>query len=537
MTQLLSQFIPIALGTLVSEDLTCVAVETLISQGAMGFRFGVFACLAGIFVGDVLLFLAGRWIGSPMLRFLPADKVARASRWLSARGPAVVFVSRFTPGLRTVTYFAAGLLRMKFSSFSGYFLLAALAWTPLVVGLAAVLGSSFSSVRNGAAVAFMCAASVIWLYKALHSRCENWEKRRRFIGFLKRVLHWEFWPMWAAYIPLVPYWGYLALRHRSLTLFTAANPGIASGGLVGESKSAILGQLDRAAQFGVIPAATASHAKIYAANRMMEELALEYPVVLKPDVGERGSGVAIVRSVQELETYLRASTCNIILQRYIGGIEFGVFYYRFPHEARGRISSITEKRFPQLYGDGRHTLRELVLSDERAVTIASTYERLSKRSMDDVPQDGEMVTLGEIGSHCRGAVFADACWLRTIALERAIDKVAKSHAGFYFGRFDLRTPSIEAFQNGEFTVLELNGVGGEPTHIYDPSVNLFEAYRTMFHHWRVAFEIGRENRQRGALPMTLRELWTLIRGVKRAAHKNQPAVTLGDVESTPRPSR
>jgi len=42
---------------------------------------------------------------------------------------------------------------------------------------------------------------------------------------------------------------YLGLKHRSLTVFTAANPGIASGGFVGESKSGILAKLTRVPDF------------------------------------------------------------------------------------------------------------------------------------------------------------------------------------------------------------------------------------------------------------------------------------------------
>jgi membrane protein DedA with SNARE-associated domain len=518
----------IALGTFVSEDLTCIAVGTLVAQRAISFQNGVLACLAGIFTGDMLLFLAGRWIGRPALRFLSAARVERASRWLSEKGPVVVFASRFTPGLRTATYFAAGSLRTSFSAFAGYFLLASIVWTPLVVGLAALLGARFGNVRNGALVAFAVAAASIWLFRVLR----DFERRRRLIGFLQRIVRWEFWPMWAAYTPLAPYLAYLAIRHRSPTLFTAANPGIATGGLVGESKSVILAQLERAAEFGVIPGALEPYAKLRTAEQVMEDLRLNFPVVLKPDVGQRGVGVAVIRSRAELASYLRGSTGDVILQRHISGLEFGVFYYRRPHESHGRIFSITEKRFPHVRGDGRATLRELILKDRRAVCIAETYARLSKRPMDEVPAEGELVKLVEIGSHCRGSIFCDAGWLRTDALERAVDLACKGHREFYFGRFDVRTPSIEAFQNGEFTVLELNGAGAEATHIYDPSVSLFEAYRVLFTQWRIAFEIGAENRRRGAQPMTVGELLRAVRGVSAPGPESR-----GGAESIPRPSR
>jgi hypothetical protein len=49
-----------------------------------------------------------------------------------------------------------------------------------------------------------------------------------------------------------------------------------------------------------------------------------------------------------------------------------------------------------------------------------------------------------------------------------------------------------------FTVLELNNVTSEATHIYDPGIGLFEAYRVLFEQWRLAFEIGAENFRRGA---------------------------------------
>jgi membrane protein DedA with SNARE-associated domain len=487
----MTQLISIALATLVSEDLTCIAAGALVAEGMLGFFPAVFACIAGIFTGDVLLFLAGRYGGRHALRFIPAEKVDRASRWLLAKGPAVVLASRFTPGLRTATYFAAGLLRTNFRSFSGYFLLATVIWTPLAVGGAAIFGKGFGSAwLSGAAVAGFLIFRVA---------------RRQVVGFFKRLVRWEFWPMWAAYLPFMPYFVWLTIRFRSTTLFTAANPGIETGGFVSESKSAILAQLPRAADFAVVRGCGA---------REMQELGLDFPVVLKPDVGERGEGVAVIRSVDEMHSYLANATGDIILQRYVSGLEFGVFYYRYPHESRGRIFSITEKRFPELTGDGQRTLRELIWSDTRAACIANTYEKLSKRPLSDVPLQGEQVKLVEIGSHCRGAIFVDAIQHKTEALEREIDQSAKNHEGFYFGRFDVRTPSVEAFQRGEFTILELNGVGAEAAHIYDPSVSLLDAYRTMFSQWRVAFEIGAENRKRGFQPMSPRTLIGLMRDRK-----------------------
>jgi hypothetical protein len=112
-----------------------------------------------------------------------------------------------------------------------------------------------------------------------------------------------------------------------------------------------------------------------------------------------------------------------------------------------------------------------------------------------------------LGSHCRGALFLDGGWIKTEELERAIDDLCRGSEGFYFGRFDIRAPTIEDFRRGEnFKVVELNGVTSEATHIYDPRNGLLSAYRTLFEQWRIAFRVGAQNRARGFRPTPLRSL-------------------------------
>ncbi len=509
----MSQFFLIALGTLASEDLACIAAGVLIAQGRLGFMEGTLACLAGIFVGDTLVFLCGRLLGRaglnrwPLSRMLSKERVDRASEWLSRRGRTVVLISRFTPGLRLSTYFAAGLLRTRFWPFAGYFLLAAALWPPLLVGGTALLGEGARADGSGAVAFAPFSAAAFGLYK-LFPRAVRFVKRKR----------WEFWPPWAVYLPLAPYFLYLAIRHRSFTVFTAVNPGIPSSGLVGESKSHILAHLS------TVPGAVAEFEVIHAGQRDYQPH--EYPLVLKPDQGERGAGVAIIRTPAEAGAYLQQATGDIIAQRYVPGVEFGIFWARYPHQQRGRVLSITRKMFPKVTGDGVLSVGELVALDARASSIADVYHASCKRPMEDVPAAGETVPLVEIGSHCRGAIFLDGWRLHTPALEEAIGRISNAHPGFYFGRYDVRADSVEALQAGQFKVIELNGVSGEPTHIYDPAVSLVSAYAALVHHWRMAFEIGAMNRDRGARPMTVRELLRLVlhfrRGVgpsgRRSAH-------------------
>jgi hypothetical protein len=246
----------------------------------------------------------------------------------------------------------------------------------------------------------------------------------------------------------------------------------------------------------------------------MSRHALSYPVVLKPDIGERGSGVMIARTAADVAAYFDCGVPKTIVQKYVAGMEFGVFYYRYPGEADGRIFSITEKHFPAVVGDGSSTIRELVLRDERAVCLADLYLSRLKRPTEDVPRAGESVTLAELGSHCRGAVFLNGAKLETAALRSAVDTIARNFPGFHFGRFDVRSESADALQRGKFEILELNGVTAEATHIYDPSVSLLEAYRVLFRQWRIAFEIGAINRRFGQQSTSFRELVALIRTVR-----------------------
>ena len=343
----------------------------------------------------------------------------------------------------------------------------------------------------------------------------------KFVGWLKRLCRWEFWPPYLFYPPVIVYIAYLGIRFRSWTLFTAANPAIPASGFVGESKHQILEQLKGAAAW--LPCSTLLEGEVPAeripeAENFMRRHGLHFPVVLKPDAGQRGSGVAIVRSPEQLSEYLTHSPFPAILQEYVPGEEYGVFYYRYPGSERGRVFSVTEKRMPVLLGDGKRTLEELILADDRAVCMADFYLRKNSERAHEVPPAGERVQLVEIGTHCRGAIFLDGRETITPDLEEVIDRIAKTFNGFFFGRFDIRVPSRQDFMAArKIKIVELNGVTSEATHIYDPNLSLFDAYRVLFEQWRIAFEIGDRNRMRGIKPASVSDLLDATREYGRLA--------------------
>jgi hypothetical protein len=173
---------------------------------------------------------------------------------------------------------------------------------------------------------------------------------------------------------------------------------------------------------------------------------------------------------------------------------------------------------PVLVGDGKCTLEELILADDRAVCMSNFYLRKNSGRIQDVPAAGEKVQLVEIGTHCRGAIFLDGSDTITPALEEVIDQIAKGFDGFFFGRFDIRVPSRQDLMAGRnIKIIELNGVTSEATHIYDPKLSLFEAYRVLFRQWRIAFEIGDLNRARGIPPASVADLLEAVRQYSRLA--------------------
>ncbi len=514
----------LALATFLAEDLTCIAAGLLVARGVLGFWVASFACFVGIYVGDLLLYAAGRWFGRPMLRWAPfrwwikESDLWRMSEAFERRGLWLIFVSRFIPASRLPLFLGAGILHYSFLRMSLALLVAGGLWTPPFVGAAYLVGQQMLMwvERYERAAFYVLIAAVLVLFAIVHlvlPLC-TWRGRRLWLSRWRRFSRWEFWPWWLLYAPVFFHAIRLAIRHRSLTVFTCANPALPGGGFVEESKSPILAGLAGAgsavARWTLLPAALpdAPTSRIQDLDAWMSAQSLTWPIVLKPDVGERGQGVAICRERERAARYLSTNPAAIIAQEYIPGVEYGVFYYRNPHEPAGHLLAITDKRFPSVTGDGQHTLERLILADDRAVCSARFFlARYSPRLL-EVPPAGTVVPLVELGTHCRGSLFLDGtAALATPELTAAIDAISRTFDGFYFGRYDIRCPSADDLRAGRnLRVIELNGVTSEATSIYDPRTTLFQAWRTLCRQWSLAYEIGAANRDRGVKPMTLRQV-------------------------------
>jgi hypothetical protein len=328
----------------------------------------------------------------------------------------------------------------------------------------------------------------------------------------------ERWPSWLFYAPIVAQWVWYGLRMGDMTLPTAANPGIEAGGLCGESKSAILDAIGGESRSLIAPYANiVAGADDAAAARAAD--ALGWPVVVKPDIGCNGTGVRLVRDAASLPATLAAFPrgVRLMLQAFAPQPnEAGLFYIRRPDEAEGRITSLTLKAPPVVVGDGRSTLRALVMAHHRAGRTPELFLSRLQARLEEVPASGAVVELVFTGNHCKGSVFKDGAAMVTPALTRAVEAFARDIPRFHFGRIDVRFGAEDAFRAGQgFTVIEVNGVGSEATHIWDPDFRLGPAYAAQFMHYRAAWEIGHAMRARGHRPMGLPALYRAWRKQKR----------------------
>lgn len=520
-------FFLLVVGTQVSEDLTCILGGLLASQGVVPLWAAIAACALGIFLGDMLLYFLGYWFGEPALKRAPLKwlvterSIKHIGHWFHRRGGMLIIISRFIPGTRIPTFVGAGVLRMPLKKFVFFFLVAVLAWTPVLVGASYAAGEVVLRwvERYDTIAIYILIGLIFTMWFLFHQVLPllTWRGRRMALSRWRRLTCWEYWPLWVVYIPIglyITWHGFM--KYRCPPLFTAVNPGIPNGGgLALESKKVILKGLAGAgkavAAWTILQHDITLDDKLAELDAFMAKEALSFPLVLKPDLGERGQGVAIVKDRREAAGYLERALGDTIAQAYIHGLEFGVFYYRIPGEARGHILGITDKRFPKLTGDGENTLERLILMDDRTVGMATFFLDKFEDRLDDIPTKGEIIKVTELGTHCRGSLFLDGSPLATPELLDALDAISTHFEGFYFGRYDIRVPSVDDFQAGRhLSVIELNGVSSEATWIYDPEYSYFYGLKTLARQWRIAFQIADLNVKAGHSHLTALEVFRLF---------------------------
>lgn len=327
----------------------------------------------------------------------------------------------------------------------------------------------------------------------------------RLRSFFIRLFNWEYWPFNAVYSPIIFYWFWLSFKSRSFFFFSTANPSIENGGFANESKKLIYDLIPQ--RYYPTTLLFKAGETIVSVKETLADAQINYPLIAKPDVGGRGVQVKLIHNEDELRAYIKQIKVDFLLQDYVPyKNEVGIFYYRLPGESKGHISGIVGKEFLTVTGDGRSTIEALMIKESRYLLQLPELRLNDSEGLKRVLAAGENYIL-PYGNHARGAKFIDLSHLITEQLTEAMDVVCRQIPEFYFGRLDVMYDNWEELSRGEnFSIIELNGAGSEPTHIYDPMHSIFFAWREIIRHWKLLQQISDINKQRKNLSyMTYKE--------------------------------
>jgi hypothetical protein len=321
-------------------------------------------------------------------------------------------------------------------------------------------------------------------------------KRILYHPFFIKLFHWEYWPFHVVYAPIYLYWFWLCLKSRSFFFFNTSNPSIINGGFLMESKKAI---------YDITPEAYYPATLFFEAGTeigkilcAIKDRQLKFPLVGKPDIGMQGLSVKKLETEKEVIEYSLGSKVDFLVQEFVPfKNEVGIFYYRYPNEEKGHISGIVSKEFLSVTGDGVSTVIELLKQDKRYVLQLPVLKKTYAEQLNNVLEKGEEFLLIPYGNHVRGAKFIDASHLIDDQLTNSMDAVCRQVSGFYYGRMDIRYNTWEELREGKnFSIIELNGAGSEPTHIYDPKHSIFFAWKEIIRHLNILWKISRMNHKR-----------------------------------------
>lgn len=323
--------------------------------------------------------------------------------------------------------------------------------------------------------------------------------------WMVRIVNYEYWPFQLLFFPSIFYWILLSIRARSFVYFTATNPAIDLGGFFGESKINILNKVS-----GKYKPRTLLIDKNWTSAHILQKMEAEeisFPIFCKPDKGEMGFMVQKISDSEELEEYLKICPSEILIQEFVDySIELGILYYRYPNGKSG-ITSIVEKEFMSVEGNGQSTVEELMNKKDRSRFQIKRFSEEKRELLKSIPPANQKTVLEPVGNHCKGTRFINGERLINKKLVSVFDEITSTMDGFYFGRFDLKVKSIEDLFRGEnIKILEVNGTTSEPAHIYGEGMTLWRAYQAIFYNMKIVNEIAIENHRSGIKYMSIPEV-------------------------------
>ena len=315
--------------------------------------------------------------------------------------------------------------------------------------------------------------------------------------FFEKLTHWEHWPSTVLYALLSPFWAWYSLKARSFWFFTPSNPSIPFGGYEGETKTDVYKYLPK----DVYPRTMLVKARedIEPVKKRMQDAGFQYPFIVKPDVGRKGLLFRKIDNDTQLLEYHQYCPMDYLLQDLVDlPMELGVFYVRHPAKQTGQITGIILREALEVWGDGQATLRELIERHPQAGKRAEEMGRKHEEKLDWVPADRERFVLSYAINRSRGARLRNLSHEADDELTAFFDRLSLHSGSFFWGRYDVKCASIADLKAGKnFAILEYNGAGASPSHIYHCGMTLWQAYAEILRHWKLLYEVSAWNNAHG----------------------------------------
>jgi hypothetical protein len=345
--------------------------------------------------------------------------------------------------------------------------------------------------------------------------------------FYFRFTNWETWHWLAKYIPLAPAWAWFCLRSQSLWFFTSANPTLTFGGFDGESKREMYAQLPPGSFPKTIYISPSLSFK--AVQLLFEDHTFTFPVAVKPDIGRMGFMFRKIANWDDLKRYHEKMPVDYLLQEFSHyPIEVSVFYYRFPNQARGTITGFVRKDYLAVKGDGVSTLRQLIENYPRVRFRKKEMFCKHADRLNEVIAKDEVFYLSHALNLSRGGKLVSLAHEKDERLLDLFDRLSHHAKHFYYGRYDIKCASVEDLKQGRnFTILEYNGSGAEPHHVYGNGLSFFQAIKILLEHWSILFQISRYNNENG-IPY-----WNFSRGYKQLKEAGKHISILKKLDNDP----
>lgn len=332
---------------------------------------------------------------------------------------------------------------------------------------------------------------------------------------LYHLTHWQTWDYRVKLVPLAPVWLWHGLRSGSVWFFTSANPTLTFGGFEGEGKQEMYAQLPA----HLCPRSTPVYPEEPFADVARRVLTHDfaYPFAVKPDVGMMGLLFRKITNEVEFQRYHERVSVPYLVQEFIDlPLEVSVFYYRIPGAEQGTITGFVRKEFPHVVGDGAATLDHLLQQHPYAQYHLRELRAKHANRLHEVLRQGKIYVLSQALNQTRGGQLVSLAHEKDERLLAVFDALSHHAGDFFFGRYDVKCASVEELKAGRnFRILEYNGSGAAPHHVYAGRRSLWAAYRIILHHWAVLARIARLNHARGVPFWRFSHGWAFLKNAQR----------------------